>query len=158
MTAKKQYCECPTCDNASEEGCTNEGTISILGGSVLVGKIWMCPDCAGCVAATRGLSTEDDEVKDIKFGDAVADRRGGIGDAFDRYAEAVIHEEGAVQVEEQEREYCARCKKSLTDKDYTPAGNRFVCGENILLCKECGHENEEAPFNSTAIWWMEGKE
>lgn len=48
MDIKKQYCECPLCDNAEEAGCTSEGT-------VLVGETWMCPACANSVAATRGL-------------------------------------------------------------------------------------------------------
>lgn len=48
MDMKKQYCECPLCDNAEEAGCTSEGT-------VLVGETWMCPDCVNNVAATRGL-------------------------------------------------------------------------------------------------------
>jgi hypothetical protein len=48
MDIKKQYCECPLCDNVEEAGCTSEGT-------VLVGETWMCPACANSVAATRGL-------------------------------------------------------------------------------------------------------
>ena len=42
----ERLCACPLCDNATESGCTNSGTI-------LIDKIWLCPACADSVAVNR---------------------------------------------------------------------------------------------------------
>src|SRR5664279_338028 len=57
MTAKKQYCECPTCDNASEEGCMNEATILVPQSESCGSDYWLCPNCAGSVAVVNKIET-----------------------------------------------------------------------------------------------------
>jgi rubredoxin len=57
MENKKQYCECPLCDNASEAGCMNEATILVPQSESCGSDYWLCPNCAGSVAVVSKIET-----------------------------------------------------------------------------------------------------
>lgn len=61
MENKKQYCECPLCDNASEAGCMNEATILVPQSESCGSDYWLCRNCAGCAAVVAAASAASDD-------------------------------------------------------------------------------------------------
>jgi hypothetical protein len=118
MENKKQYCECPLCDNASEAGCMNEATILVPQSESCGSDYWLCPNCAGSVAVVSKIETgRAPSFEQLAELDKAAEKRAGV-----------YH-------------HCAQCREPLHGAEgYYLGGDPG--SDEIWLCEDCNKVSE----------------